>query len=64
MPERFWTQRALERVGYSVTEHTDAALAVEILLGDTTQWVIEKAGKRQLAENIAQLLAILRHHLS
>ena len=64
MPERFWTQRALERMGYSVTERTGAALAIKILPGDTTQWVIEKAGKQQLAESIAQLLAILRHHLS
>ena len=64
VPERFWTQRALERVGYTVTEHTDVALTVEILSGDATRWVIEKAGKQQFAENIAQLLAILRNHLS
>ena len=64
MPEHFWTQRALERVGYTVTEHTDTILSVEILSGDTTQWVIRKAEKQQFAGKIAQLLTILRNHLS
>ena len=60
-PQRYWTANALQRIGFAVTEESEADLHVSIeQKGEAVQWSVQKGSEQKSAASIEDLLDFIQ----